>query len=93
MKLGLQFFHKLFANVATGAFELNGQELCVVDLQTTEALEKPYEFVWGRVGGPMIDCGLFTEEHFRRDKNYLVLVIPCDQAIGNERCDVAGAAA
>ena len=63
---------------------LGSHHMEVVDLETGELVDNLAGMIWtpGSLLMQPLEEGLFTTEHFEPERDYLVLVIPCDSAKG-----------
>jgi hypothetical protein len=68
-----------------GVFLMHARRIDVIDLDTGGLVENVAGVLWGP-GSVLMDPtgdaeGLFTPEHFDREKDYLVVVVECPHAI------------
>jgi hypothetical protein len=53
-------------------------EALVIDERSGAVLEKPLEFVVGKVGETLMECGLLAAGQLQPDVSYLVVIVPCE---------------
>lgn len=89
MNLGLLDSPKPYKD-ARGCIRIDGRNLRVIDLDTGAPVENVKGMLWGP-GKTLMDQhpeeGLFSSEHFDRERDYLVIVVECESAlsVGRER--------
>ena len=83
MRLGLHTSRKPWTD-DRGVVRINGLEMTTVDLDTGDRLENQSGMIWtpGSLLMEPLEDGLFSKEHFDPDKDYLVVVVECENAVG-----------